>query len=236
MNAFVMRNSFSVVVGLCLLVCGGMSAQSSARLGRILFSENFNAPLDTALWHVEMDSLPGSSVTCRDASLVLDTRGGVTVWLKKPLSGNYRITYSRLVVMDGGSNDRLSDLNQFWMASDPRNPNLFTRKGKFAEYDSLRLYYVGMGGNYNETTRFRKYMGNGERLMLLENSQPDHLLKANHRYRICIEVKDGVSTFFVDGVKFFEYADPAPILSGYFGFRSTWSHHVIDDLVVYSFD
>ncbi|USJ33555.1 DUF6250 domain-containing protein [Dyadobacter chenhuakuii] len=26
-------------------------------------------------------------------------------------------------MVDGGKNDRLSDLNQFWMATDPRNAN-----------------------------------------------------------------------------------------------------------------
>lgn len=68
--------------------------------------------------------------------------------------------------MNGGKNDRISDLNQFWMANDPNNYNLFTRNGVFEAYDSLQLYYVGMGGNSNTTTQLRKYRGNGQRVLL----------------------------------------------------------------------
>jgi len=30
------------------------------------------------------------------------------------------------------------------MAADPRQENLFTRRGTFSEYDSLRLYYAAL--------------------------------------------------------------------------------------------
>ena len=198
-----------------------------------IYSCNFNHPLRSKHWSIEMDSLPQSFVSAHKGKLILNTKGGVTVWLKKELSGNYQIEYTRKVVMGNGENDRLSDLNMFWMATDPKNSNLFTRKGKFAEYDSLSLYYVGMGGNYNTSTRFRKYQGNGVREIVGENNAPSHLLQPNKEYRIKIVVKNGTSYFWVDDECFFQYTDPHPLTHGWFGFRSTWSHQEIDNLIIY---
>jgi rhamnogalacturonan endolyase len=119
------------------------------------------------------------------------------------------------------------------MAQDPLNPNLFTRNGVLESYDSLKLYYAGMGGNTNSTTRFRKYEGNGTRTLLQEYKDADHLLKKDKEYKITIIVKDGVSSYFVDDVLYFTYKDPNPITAGYFGFRSTWSRQEISQLRIY---
>ena len=105
----------------------------------------------------------------KNGKLIINVDHGATVWFNKKLSGNILIEYHRKVIMNNGHNDRLSDLNQFWMATDPRQENVFTRSGTFTEYDSLRLYYAGIGGNTNSTTRFRKYTGTGERKLLAEN-------------------------------------------------------------------
>ena len=68
------------------------------------------------------------------------------------------------MVVENGSYDRLSDLNCFWGADDPRHPDDFFarsawRNGEFKNYNTLDLYYVGYGGNDNGTTRFREYRG-----------------------------------------------------------------------------
>lgn len=199
----------------------------------LLFSDDFNTGLDTQLWVSEIEPIPGSTVTIHEERLRLNTGGGVTVWLNKELRGNIQIEYTRKVIVKGGDHDRLSDLNQFWMASDPKNNDLFTRHGKFEEYDSLRLYYVGMGGNSNTTTRFRKYKGNGERILLKEHLDSQHLLQPNKEYRIKIIVKDNVTSFFVDDECYFYYRDPELLENGYFGFRSTQSHQEIDNLRIY---
>jgi hypothetical protein len=201
-----------------------------------LLTENFEGTLNRELWQVEMDSLPFSRVHTENKKLILDTKGGVTVWLKKELKGNLLIEYQRSVQVSGGSNDRLSDLNQFWMATDPQNPDLFTRKGKFAEYDSLSLYYVGFGGNHNTTTRFRKYLGNGDRLILMERNEIPFLLEANKNYLIQIAVFEGVISFWVNGLCFFEYTDPDPLTQGYFGFRSTGSRQHISKMKIFSLE
>lgn len=190
---------------------------------------NFTSPLDTTLWKAEIAPQPASRVYTSNGKLVLDTKGGVTVWLNKELSGNFIIEYKRTVVVEGGVNDRLSDLNMFWMAQDPG----FQRHGVVEEYDSLQLYYIGMGGNTNSTTRFRKYDGTGERRLIQEYTDSAHLLQPNHTYTIRIVVKDGTTSFFADGVQYFKYADPQPLRKGYFGFRSTWSRQIISDFKIY---
>ena len=77
----------------------------------------------------------------------------------------------------GGTHDRVSDLNCFWMATDSRSPDdLFAtrRSGKFSDYDRLRTYYVGLGDNGNSTTRFRRYIGTQDLRPLLPDTISDY--------------------------------------------------------------
>ena len=200
----------------------------------VYFSDDFTNPLDSTIWVPEIAPEPESRVYTQNNKLILDTKGGVTVWLNKLLKGNFIIEFDRKVIVADGKNDRLSDMNMFWMAKDTRNPELFTRNGILKEYDSLQLYYVGMGGNTNSTTRFRKYEGNGERTLLQEYTDAGHLLKPNKNYNIKIEVLDGTTSFWVDGICYFTYKDTSPLNEGYFGFRSTWSHQEISNFRVSS--
>jgi hypothetical protein len=221
----------TIVLIVTTMGCSVKTPLANTPKATVIYADKpFQNPIDTCLWHIEMDSLPNSSVTVKDGVLDMDTKGGVTVWLKKELTGSYQIEFTRKVIVDNGPNDRLSDMNFFWMATDPRNSNLFTRKGKFEEYDSLLLYYVGIGGNTNTTTRLRRYNGNGERLLLSEKNQC--LLKPNHDYHIKIQVNNGVSSIWLDGDCLFTYTDKAPLAHGYFGFRSTWSHQQISHLKI----
>jgi rhamnogalacturonan endolyase len=198
--------------------------------GELLHQDDFNGPL--VGYVAEYAHKPGNVVNNRDGRLLIDVDSGATVWLDKPLSGNLLITYTRRVVMDGGKNDRLSDFNHFWMARDPHNPNLFTRSGKFEDYDNLDMYYVGFGGNTNKTTRFRRY-GDGQKMLVGERLDAAHLLKPNHDYAVEIAVYNGCTRMLVDGEEYFSYRDPQPFTNGYFGFRTTWSRQTIDDLKIY---
>ncbi|MDJ1480657.1 DUF6250 domain-containing protein [Cytophagaceae bacterium YF14B1] len=198
----------------------------------LLFSDDFEQGLDTTRWIAEIEPLPESTVSVQNGYLDLNTKGGVTVWLNKKLTGNIMIEYTRKVVLNGGPNDRVSDLNQFWMATDPKKPQLFARNGKFEAYDSLSLYYVGMGGNTNTTTRFRKYNG-GERTLVQEYLDAEHLLKPGIDYHIRIIVKGNQISFWVNDQCYFLYTDPNPLKEGYFGFRSTWSHQQISQIRIY---
>jgi rhamnogalacturonan endolyase len=225
--------SFSILAAFVVMTTSCSSQKAIDQTGgSLIFKDDFNS-LDTSVWISEIAPQPNSSVYVQNGNLVLDTKGGVTVWLNKKLNGNIRIEYTRKVIVDGGENDRLSDLNTFWMASDPDNKNLFTRKGVLEAYDSLQLYYAGMGGNTNSTTRFRKYQGTGERTLLKEFKDAAHLLKPNQAYKITIEVKGTLVRYAVDGETWFEFDDPVVLDEGYFGFRSTKSRQAITDISIY---
>lgn len=200
---------------------------------RLLYEADFGKTIDKKEWVVEAAPDEDSVARTKDGKLVIDSKGGITVWLNKRLEGNIQIEYERTVLMHGKKNDRLSDLNQFWMAQDPRNAKLFTRKGTFEEYDSLQLYYVGMGGNTNGTTRFRKYDGKGNRVLLQEHTDANHLLKPNKKYKIKIIVQNGITSFWVDGDCYFRYTDSQPLREGYFGFRSTHSRQEVSGFRIY---
>lgn len=186
-------------------------------------------------WVVEQQ--PGGTVVARDGALIISDKAGCTVWWREPLVGPLRIRYRAKVT--GG--ERVSDLNCFWMATDPRSPDDFFdasktgRDGKFASYDGLRTYYVGCGGNGNSTTRFRRYDGAGARPLLPEHDhkEPEALLEDGRDYAIEIVVReDGSTTWARDGKVWFDYRDERPLVRGWFGFRTVWARIEIRDFVV----
>lgn len=140
------------------------------------------------------------------------------------------------MVMKGGKYDRLSDLNCFWGAVDPSYPDdLFARgnwrNGIFSRYNTLNLFYVGFGGNYNTTTRFRQYHGkyagvadDKVKPLLAEYTDEAHLLKPNRWYEIRIRVKEGQTSFWVDGERLFHLAVPVGATDGYFALRLLENH------------
>jgi len=201
------------------------------QIERLLYQDYFYQ--DMKNWVVETPDSPNSKVGIENGKLVVDVDNGATVWFNKKLSGNIMIEYRRKLVMNHGKNDRLSDLNQFWMATDPRQENVFTRNGIFSQYHSLRLYYAGIGGNTNSTTRFRKYQGNGERTLLFDFQDEQHLLQPNKIYLIQIVVYEGTTKVFVDGEEYFSFTDDEPLTEGYFGFRTVKSHQEMYNFKVY---
>lgn len=197
----------------------------------IFLAEDTFQTLSTQRWTIEAQH-PDTQVSAEHGQLLIDSSEGVTVWLNQPLAGAYRIEFDRQVLVNGGRHDRLSDLNLFWAARDPRNPNLFTRGGALAEYDNLELYYIGMGGNDNSTTRFRHYNGEGERVLLGEYTDAAHLLQANRVYQLRIDVDARGTSFWVDGELYFHARHTHQPAAGYFGFRTVTSRQVISDFRV----
>jgi len=136
-------------------------------------------------------------------------------------------------------NDRVSDLNCFWMARDARSPDdLFAtrRSGVFSDYDQLRCYYVGHGGNSNTTTRFRRYIGEkGHRPLRPEHdlTAPEFLLKPNVSQHIQLVAAGSIVEYFRDGKRLFSYDDPAPYTSGWFGLRTVTSHFKIRNFQIH---
>jgi len=196
-----------------------------------LYKDDFSSNLSE--WKIEIDTTRNTKVTNKNGKLILDVDSGATVWLNRKLSGNILIEYDRKVIVDNGLNDRLSDLNQFWMANDPDNENLFTRNGSFSQYHNLKLYYFGIGGNSNTTSRMRKYLGTGERFLINDLSDKKFLLEPNVTYHIKTVIYNGLIKVFVNDTEYFTFFDESEYKSGYFGFRTTQSRHQIDNLKIY---
>jgi hypothetical protein len=190
-----------------------------------------------AQWTAELEQ-PGR-VEARDGVLTVDVPAGCTVWFRPELNGPVLIQYEARMVQAGGTNDRVSDLNAFWMATDSRSPqDLFAtrRTGKFADYDQLRTYYVGQGGNTNTTTRFRRYIGDaGHRPLLPEHdlNRPEVLLRPNVWQTVQLVAMGSRIQYYRDGSLIFDFNDPEPYTRGHFGFRTTRSHVELRQFAVY---
>jgi rhamnogalacturonan endolyase len=180
-----------------------------------------------------------------DSCLDIVAPKGLTLWYNVPFKGNLSIRYQIRAVSGPEPTDRCSDLNCFWMASDPLHPDsILSRKdfrnGQFGKYYSLRLYYLGYGGNGNTTTRFRRYDGDYEAFqkaqsrpsVQAEYTDKDHLIKPNHWYSVRIDVHDGVVCYWSDNELLVNYRDPSPLTKGWFGFRTTQNHLQIREFSV----
>jgi hypothetical protein len=228
------RKLISVIVISILLVSWSVTGMIVDKK-KLVFEDSFSEATLSTNWIVEKNSKEDSVCSIVNKQLQLNSEGGVTVWYKNELNGNILIEYDRTIIMDGGKFDRLSDLNQFWMATDPQQ-KMFTRQGGFREYDTLQMYYVGMGGNYNTTTRMRRYDGKGLLQIVGEYTDSVHLLKPNNKYHIKIKVENGVSSFWVDDKEYFSFKDDKPLTNGWFGFRSTKSRQLIDNVKIWQLE
>ncbi|WAU83810.1 DUF6250 domain-containing protein [Streptomyces sp. Qhu-G9] len=217
--------------GLAALVPGRQaSASSRHRPGRLIARDDFRHGLSQ--WATELQD--GGTVTAARGVLDIDVPSGATVWFRRALRGPYVIGYTATAISAGGANDRVSDLNNFWNATDARSPDdLFAtpRGGALAEYDHLRTYYAGYGANGNTTTRLRRYVGEaGVRPLILDYTEP--LLTANRPNRVRI-VSDGSTVqWWNNGRLVFDHDDPEPYTRGHFAFRTVWSHFAITDFRV----
>lgn len=217
----------------CLLIWGLIS-------GSVLAEQPTG---EKKLWVME-DESGKAQLKEQGDTLEIVAPGGLTLWYNQKLSGNYEISYAAMVCMQGHAEDRLSDLNCFWAAKDPFFPqDLFARadwrKGIFARYNTLNLYYVGYGGNENTTTRFRKYHGefygtevNRIKPLIAEYTDPENLLQANVWKQFKIQVTGNRITYSCDGKVLFDYTDPDIYAAGYFGIRLLQNHVFIAHLNV----
>lgn len=189
-------------------------------------------------WHIEAESA-STRVLLRNDTLDIISPKGLSLWWDQPLMAPCTIEYQACVVMEGGPCDRLSDLNCFWMASIPNGNPLAPWKGggsvpgRFVDSYRLQCYYLGYGGNYNTTTRFRRYDGDTLAVndpahrppILKEYTDSAHLLRPNHWYSIRLDVNsDGRVRYSIDDECLVDYVDTSPLLYGWFAFRTTWSH------------
>ena len=219
--------SFGTKVG---IASGALVLLLGAGMGWILSrAEKYPAALDwkgfDSYWTIESES-PDYAVEFVEDGVEIASPKGLTMWYDTPVETPCVIEYDARVMLER-EGDRLSDLNCFWMASDPAAEDIFARSaergGKFANCATLQLYYVGYGGNYNSTTRFRRYNGMPDPALLQEYTDPEHLLQPNHWYHIRLVCSEGRTEYWIDGERLFAYDDPDPLTRGWFGFRTTLS-------------
>ncbi|MFY0686457.1 MAG: methyltransferase [Cyclobacteriaceae bacterium] len=202
----------------------------------LIHSDDFTDGIDN--WQPEQ--MPGGKVYHKDGKLEVNDKAGCTVWFKQKLSGPIMIEYDAFIIKDGGEFDRVSDLNCFWMATDSDNPdNLLAkgvfRSGRFPNYDSLSLYYTGMGGHDNSKTRFRKYTGNGQKPLLPEHdlTEEQYLITPNTVKKIRLIAYEGVIQYYRNDELLFDFRDDDPYTEGHFGLRTVHNHMTLDNFKVY---
>ncbi len=224
------RTYGSLLASLALALAGCATPRA-----QLLFADNFES---LANWHVEAEQ-PGR-IAVANGALDIDVPAGVTLWFRPKLAGPVRIEFEATAISQGGPNDQVSDLNVFWMASnrDGAEPVYArARSGRFADYNDLLTYYVGLGGNRNTTTRFRRYIGDPQLRPLL----PEHDLAAPavllvpNKPQIITLIADGPHIEYRrDGMALFQLEDATPYVNGWFALRTTHSHLRIRTLRIHA--
>lgn len=222
-----MKTHAKTIFTLLLVVAAkGYTAQAQVASG-------LNAGEFNKYWKVESEA-PDYRIAFLNDTVEVSAPKGLTLWRKEKMSGDITIEYDACIVDEGKSGDRLSDLNAFWMASDPQHPDDLWkrsgwRKGIFKHCYSLQMYYLGYGGNHNSTTRFRRYDGNYARVeeenilpaILEEYTDKENLLQPNAWYHIRITNTNNKVCYYINGKRLVDFRDPNPHRSGWFGFRTT---------------
>jgi len=192
-------------------------------------------------WTIESESPDYRLHFLHDTIEVISPKG-MTLWYNEKMEGRTVIEYDACLMDEGQEGDRLSDLNCFWMATDPvaKDGSVFQRlkqrSGTFRHCYTMQLYYMGYGGNHNSTTRFRRYHAEAKDnaqaqalsadqlpAILTEYTDSAHLNVANRWRHIRIEADGMKVRYFIDGECIVDYRDPQPLTSGWFGVRTTWS-------------
>jgi hypothetical protein len=241
-RGIVQRFRFVILLGLLTrtLASAGFASESASpdpryTLGELLASDDFTDGIER--WRPELEK--AGRVVAQGGVLEIDVPGGCSVWWKTELNGPLMISYEATMVDADGPNDRVSDLNCFWMAQDARSPNgLFgtQRTGHFSDYDQLRCYYVGHGGNSNTTTRFRRYIGEkGNRPLRPEHDLTDtrYMLKPNTPVMVQLIAVGNEIGYYINGDPWFKYHDPQPYTRGWFAFRTVTSHFKVKNFRVH---
>lgn len=206
--------------------------------GTLLYSDDFDH--DMQQWVIEKTDK--TQVTIIDEALDMDDGAGVTVWFKHEVETPSVIEFNGTVVVNGGPNDRGTDLNFFWMAQEPGSSDFFAksdwRGGDMRKYDPMQLYYIGYGANNNSTTRYRRYPGDGTRPLLPEYDvkDPQFMNVPNQATNIKIVSLEDVTLIYSNNKLLYQIRDNEQFQSGMFGFRTWKSHLRADDFKVYQLD
>ncbi|WP_217644322.1 DUF6250 domain-containing protein [Paracidovorax konjaci] len=245
---------------LCALVaaaCTGLAACGGSDGSDLIARDDFSG--GTARWKIEQQDAAGT-VTATGGVLDIVQPSGATLWFRQPFAGDYeiRFTATPIPATFAGTRfvDRISDLNMFWNATDPRtadgDPTRGTFDGSLNAYNPVRLYYVGFGANGNTTTRLRRNDGTDSRPQITGYAAPGSAtaddragamtaattLVAGQPTRVRIVSRAATAgdpatlRWYANDALVFSYADPSPYREGWFALRTTTSHFQIRDFEV----
>ena len=134
-----MIRTYKRILPLLAMIATGVAAMAAGKSVSGLNAKEFNK-----YWKIESEG--PCKVTFQGDTAEFTAPKGLSVWRKDKMSGRTVIEYDAQVVTEG-PDDRLSDLNCFWMASDPNAPdprkNHDKRGGKFVNSYALQLYSLG---------------------------------------------------------------------------------------------
>src|SRR5688500_6766312 len=111
MSRFIFGLAIRSAAALFLLPGGGRAATEPAAM-------DYSTP---SAWTIEQAA--GGRVEIRNGRIVIQDTGGCTVWLKEKLTAPVAISYTVTPILGQGPQDRVSDVNCFWMARDSRSPD-----------------------------------------------------------------------------------------------------------------
>lgn len=229
------------------LAAGAATWCEAPRQLQTVAADDFRAGL--AHWRLEAEDAR-AVVTAAAGVLDIATPAGLSLWWRKPLSGDYAIRFTAVALpapaSAGPHAGRLSDLNMFWNALEADGSEPHPRSGRFADYDGLPTYYAGFGANANTTTRLRLYEPGQRRLLagfadsaIAEPGERpmthETRLHAGHPITVEIVSRQPTATdpvhlrWRADGNELFARADAHPRLHGYFALRTTASRLQIRD-------
>lgn len=252
--------TLACTMGGALVGCGGGGGSVDGSGGipwALLAQDDFTQGTDR--WKIEQQD-PAGTVTAAGGVLDIVQPSGATLWFRQKFTGDYQITFSAtpVPVTFPGTRfaDRISDLNMFWNAVDPRaaggDPTLSTFDGALNSYNPVKLYYVGYGANGNTTTRLRRNDGTDSRPQITGYSTPasataddraggmtaSTTLVAHQPTQVRIVSRAATPAdpstlrWYANGALVFSHTDPAPYLEGWFALRTTTSHWQIRDFKV----
>ncbi|HYJ39743.1 MAG TPA: DUF6250 domain-containing protein, partial [Steroidobacteraceae bacterium] len=98
-------------------------------------------------------------------------------------------------------------------------------------------YYVGLGGNRNTTTRFRRYIGDPVQRPLLpahDLGSTDVLLVPNKKQSVVLIADRNTIEYKRDGVTLFRLEDRSAYTRGWFALRTTQNHLRVERLRIVS--
>ncbi|MDP0490984.1 MAG: right-handed parallel beta-helix repeat-containing protein [Verrucomicrobiota bacterium JB023] len=189
-------------------------------VGELLHEDDFDS---LERWEVQLEEkegFPEPHILAREGVLDCFVPGrGATVWFKEKLKTRLAICYQVVCPEpeEGVRGVEVKDVNNFWLASDPEDPEegLFDKSrytGDFRTYNKMSGYYASTGGGRNTTTRMRRYPREREgqpveHIALRDkDGQANYMIPPGKKMSVQLVAFDDLIQYIVDGELVYEIA------------------------------